>query len=43
MVFGNPPVEGIADNALFIVVCDYHCRVAYVNENTVLLFYDKAD
>ena len=38
-VFGNPPVEGIADEALATVASDFHCRLSYVGEST-LLFTD---
>jgi hypothetical protein len=42
-VFGNPPIEGKADDALYIVLCDYHCHVSYLNHNTLLFYYDKSD
>src|ERR1700692_1257783 len=29
-VIGNPPVEGTADDAMWIVQCDFHCHVRYI-------------
>jgi hypothetical protein len=42
-VFGNPPVEGTADQALYIVALDYHCHCSYVGDNTILFYYIQGD
>lgn len=38
MVFGNPPMEGCADHALFIACCDFGCRMRYLDAHTILFF-----
>ena len=42
-VFGNPPVEGSADDALTIVAFDYHCQWAYLDEQTILFYHIVGD
>ena len=42
-VYGNPPVEGVADHALCIVAFDYRCSVAYVDDDTVLMYLADGD
>jgi len=39
-VFGNPPIEGIAFDALTIVAWDYCCNISYLKNDTIL-FYKK--
>lgn len=42
-VYEDPPVEGVADHALFLVCCAYNCRVAYVDDDTILMFLANGD
>ena len=40
VVFGNPPVEGTAEHALYLVGADFNCYFSGVEERTILCSED---
>ena len=39
VVYGNPPIEGDSEHALYLLSYDYGCHFAIIEETT-LVFYD---
>ena len=42
-VFGNPTIEGAADEAIFILACDYRCHIELLNKDTIICYIGTGD
>lgn len=40
-VYGNRPIEGQAEDALFVLTRDFNCHYRYVGEDTILFYADE--